>query len=464
MDDIKNSVTTVDPPPPKDYAIKTSEIVKSFEKPRNSSPEELRFNAFEIERGKISYIIGESGSGKSTLIKILCGYDSDHKGTVTFDNRNWEANDYDLRRLVGYLPQETTTSTIYTHMTPIELLSYYMRLFNEKQPKGEKKKDAIKQRVAEVLRDVRLHDLDKKTLIRDLSGGQRKRVSLAVELLRSPAILILDEPDSGLDPENRKTLKQILMQIIESAESSIKPTIIFSTHYVDDLKNDDIVQWRHGKTIDVEEYSEKRNGLDDVGVKKGLRMFFDHMVEKNWVSQKGIQEMFPGEDVTLEDVIWPLIKEFSIIPDDIPEKDHTISNEGLDEKSIDELFGTIETSEFNLSSEVHGVFSEASTDIIPSVHSDSTSRITYDDGVTPVCPSCGSKNSMQSAKNKNEYICLSNNSCPNYAPSTVVSKYETKKIDCPKCKEKQKAIFSTCDDTFKIICTKCTFTKEGKIQ
>ena len=179
-----------------------------------SFPNNLTYN-FSITRGDMVYIVGPSGSGKSVLLKMLTGYDMKTSGALTMlGGLSWKQADLKtenlLKHKIGYVPQD---DALYDDLTPSQLLKYYANLFPQSiwQP------------------DVILHQLgldeckDKK--IEVLSGGQRKRLSIGVELTRNPDILVLDEPDSGLDQENCNKLFSILRHI-----NAAGITIILTTH------------------------------------------------------------------------------------------------------------------------------------------------------------------------------------------------------------------------------------------
>lgn len=173
---------------------------------------------FEIAKGEMVYIIGKSGAGKTVLLKMLGGYDKEVTNDAVFKGAlTWKDNNRVLKKYVGYVPQ---IDSLYTDLTPAKLLKYYQKIF--------KKYDAD---VYEILEDLGLaHRADQK--IEAMSGGERKRVSIAIELLRDADIILLDEPDSGLDPDSRRDLSRILDEINVKRNK----TILLSTHYQDNIQ------------------------------------------------------------------------------------------------------------------------------------------------------------------------------------------------------------------------------------
>jgi len=184
-----------------------------------------------INKGDMVYIFGESGSGKSVFLKMLAGYDKSHENRIKiFKKLKWssgfrnDSHEKDLKHKVAFVPQD---NWLYEGLIVKDALNTYADLF----PGANKEhKDS---RVNNVLSKVKLCDDDPvrdktNSRISDLSGGQKKRVSIASELLREPDILILDEPDSGLDESNRIGLYELLDDINDNGNGI---TIIISTHF-----------------------------------------------------------------------------------------------------------------------------------------------------------------------------------------------------------------------------------------
>ncbi|MCL2572076.1 MAG: ATP-binding cassette domain-containing protein [Defluviitaleaceae bacterium] len=175
---------------------------------------------FEIAKGELVYVVGKSGAGKTVLLKILGGYDKQVTSDAVFMKKlTWRDNNRLLKKHVGYVPQ---IDSLYLDLTPAKLLTYYRNHFK------------VDTDVYEILKDLGLsHRANEK--IESLSGGERKRVSIAIELLRKTDVLLLDEPDSGLDPDSREDLSRVLDEI----NSKRNITILLSTHYQDNINNDD---------------------------------------------------------------------------------------------------------------------------------------------------------------------------------------------------------------------------------
>ncbi|WP_013320416.1 FHA domain-containing protein [Gloeothece verrucosa] len=180
-----------------------------------------------IEPGQLVAIVGGSGSGKSTLIKTLLGLEAisqDNNQTpieravyLNGDNIRLYFNIY--RTLIGYVPQQ---DIVHTNLTVYEVLYYAAKL---RLPSDQN----LNQLLAKTIDDVELSQR-KDTLVKDLSGGQLKRVSIAVELLADPKLFFLDEPTSGLDPGLDKKMMQLLRRLANEGR-----TVILVTHATNNI-------------------------------------------------------------------------------------------------------------------------------------------------------------------------------------------------------------------------------------
>jgi ABC-type multidrug transport system ATPase subunit len=167
-------------------------------------------------------VIGPSGSGKSTLLRALTGLRPADQGTVSYDGRDLYRDYAELRSRIGLVPQD---DILHTQLTVRRALIYAAELrFPDDTRRHERKA-----RVDEVLRELGLeHRKDNK--VSALSGGQRKRVSVALELLTKPSLLFLDEPTSGLDPGLDKSVMQMLRGLADDGR-----TVAVVTHSVANL-------------------------------------------------------------------------------------------------------------------------------------------------------------------------------------------------------------------------------------
>lgn len=176
-----------------------------------------------IKPGELIAIIGGSGAGKSTILNCMCGYLPPTHGHVFINGVDLYQNFDSLKKLVGYVPQ---SDIVYDNLTLYDMLLYTakLRLPSDTLPA---------EREAAIARAIHMVELDEKrdSLIRSLSGGQRKRASIAVELLSDPNLLFLDEPASGLDPGTERNLMQSLRRMAEAGK-----TVILVTHSTLQLK------------------------------------------------------------------------------------------------------------------------------------------------------------------------------------------------------------------------------------
>ncbi len=167
-----------------------------------------------IEPGQLVALVGGSGAGKSTLMKSLLGIEAVSQGSVYLNGNDLRRNFNIYRNIIGYVPQ---SDIIHTNLTVKEVLYYAAKL---RLPKDANINEIIEQ----VMHQVELTERQD-TLVRSLSGGQLKRVSIGVELLSDPKLFFLDEPTSGLDPGLDKKIMQLLRKLADQGR-----TIILVTH------------------------------------------------------------------------------------------------------------------------------------------------------------------------------------------------------------------------------------------
>lgn len=172
----------------------------------------------EIPKG-IFGLLGENGAGKTTLMRVLTTVLSPTDGTVTLDGILYSEGNYEkIQRKIGYLPQEID---LYPGLTVQECLEYMGDLSGIS-------KQICKERIGYYLEKTSLSEHRKKK-IKQLSGGMKRRVGLVQALLNEPEFLIVDEPTTGLDPEERIRIRNLLVDFSEGR------TVLFSTHVVEDL-------------------------------------------------------------------------------------------------------------------------------------------------------------------------------------------------------------------------------------
>jgi ABC-type multidrug transport system ATPase subunit/pSer/pThr/pTyr-binding forkhead associated (FHA) protein len=173
-----------------------------------------------IEPGQFVALVGGSGTGKSTLLKTLLGIEKTTKGAVYLNGDNLQKNFNMYRAQIGYVPQD---DILHRDLTVVEVLTYAAAL--RLPPDTD-----VSQVVQKTLADIEMSDRQD-ALIKHLSGGQRKRVSIGVELLADPKLFFLDEPTSGLDPGLDKKMMQMLRRLADQGR-----TIILVTHATANIK------------------------------------------------------------------------------------------------------------------------------------------------------------------------------------------------------------------------------------
>ncbi|MFE6685242.1 FHA domain-containing protein [Streptomyces sp. NPDC057743] len=182
----------------------------------------LKDVSFGVPEKSLVAVIGPSGSGKSTLLKALTGYRPANEGEVLYDHRNLYTHFAELRQRIGLVPQD---DILHKELTVQKALRYAAKL----RFPGDTAESEREARIDEVLRELKL-DIHKDKKVTSLSGGQRKRVSVALELLTKPSLIFLDEPTSGLDPGMDRDVMQLLRGLADDGR-----TVLVVTHSVAEL-------------------------------------------------------------------------------------------------------------------------------------------------------------------------------------------------------------------------------------
>ena len=222
--------------------ISVQHITKTYK----SGKKALDGISFEINSPTMIGLVGPNGAGKSTLMKLLVASLLPSSGNILLNNEPLQKKEKYLKSVLGYLPQ---SFGLYDELTVWQFLDYMAALkqgtgIGDQGSRIIDRRSLVREQIAKVIQQTNLDEI-KKQKIRTLSGGQRQRVGIAQALLGDPALLILDEPTVGLDPEERKKFRNLLSQC---AQNKI---VLLSTHIIEDVYHicSRIIVINHGKIL-----------------------------------------------------------------------------------------------------------------------------------------------------------------------------------------------------------------------
>ena len=240
--------------------------------------------SFQINKGEIVGFLGPNGAGKSTLMKILTTY-------ISADSGDAKVNDFDVQnatksvqKSVGYLPEH---NPLYLDLYVKEYLAFNADVYK-----------VSKNRIAEVIELTGL-TAEQHKKIGQLSKGYRQRVGLATALLHNPEVLILDEPTTGLDPNQLVEIRELIKNIGQDK------TVFLSTHIMQEVEAicDRVIIINHGKIVADRKLSQLKSEKDE----QTILVEFDYRIEEELVGQIPHLKSF----VNTYDFVWELTFETS---------------------------------------------------------------------------------------------------------------------------------------------------------
>ena len=256
--------------------IKIKNLSKNFGKAKA-----LNNLNIEIARAESAALWGSNGAGKTTLIRCLLGV-IPFKGEILIDSKNLTTNDKEIKRLIGFVPQEIS---LHDTLSVEETINFYSQI----------KKTSIS--TIEKWNEILDINNFKNKLIKELSGGMRQKLALAIALLGNPPILLLDEPTANLDLKSREDFLHLLHVLKKEGK-----TILFSSHRIEEVLSfaDRVIVLDNGNLIADEAPMEiyKRFGKNGT-----LKIFIDSSLFENAIdalTQKGFQSSRNGRGILVK--------------------------------------------------------------------------------------------------------------------------------------------------------------------
>jgi len=217
--------------------------------------------SFSIEKGKIVGLLGPNGAGKSTLMKILTGYIKPDSGKASIQGINILENSIQIKQKIGYLPEH---NPLYLDMYVREYLEFIRSVYK-----------VDKSRIETVIKQTGLTPEAHKK-IAQLSKGYRQRVGLAAALIHDPEVLILDEPTTGLDPNQLVEIRNLIKELGKDK------TVILSTHIMQEVEQmaDNVLIINEGKILANESLKKLQTGQQQI-----IEVEFDLRIEREFLDQ-----------------------------------------------------------------------------------------------------------------------------------------------------------------------------------
>ena len=217
--------------------------------------------SFSAKKGEIIGFLGPNGAGKSTTMKMITGYIKPDEGTVFVDGINVQKNPIEAQKNIGYLPEQ---NPLYQDMFVKEYLAFQADVFS-----------IDKQNIYKVIDRVRLTSEAHKK-INQLSKGYQQRVGIAAAILHNPGVLILDEPTTGLDPNQLQEIRALIKELGK------EKTILFSTHIMQEVEAicDRVIIINRGNLLLDKPLNELKKTSEQI-----IQVTFDYKIEEQFIKR-----------------------------------------------------------------------------------------------------------------------------------------------------------------------------------
>lgn len=277
----------------------------------------VRDVSFSVKKGEIVAFLGPNGAGKSTTMKIMTGFIPASEGEVEICGLKVDIDKLETRKLIGYLPEN---NPLYTDMYVREYLEFVGRIYKIKN---------LKARVAEMITAVGL-EVEQHKKIGALSKGYRQRVGLAQAIIHDPEVLILDEPTTGLDPNQLVEIRDLIRRIGK------EKTVILSTHIMQEVEAicDRVIIISKGQIV----ADDSAKTLQQEQEHQTVYVEFDTKVSKSQVSKiSGVSKVEPFENGWLIESVAQLDLR-KAIAQHAQNEQWLILTLRVDKKSLEEVF------------------------------------------------------------------------------------------------------------------------------
>lgn len=237
-------------------SIKVSSVTKIYK-----TQKALNAISFSADKGQIIGFLGPNGAGKSTMMKILTGFIKPNSGAIFIDDIDVLLNPLGAQKIIGYLPEH---NPLYTDMYVREYLQFQAAIFKVD-------KSQIEICIEKVGLTVEAH---KK--INQLSKGYQQRVGLAAAILHNPKVLILDEPTTGLDPNQLLEIRALIKELGK------EKTVLFSTHIMQEVEAvcDRVIIIKEGEILIDRKLTELKEGNQQI-----IEVTFDFKIEEQFINR-----------------------------------------------------------------------------------------------------------------------------------------------------------------------------------
>ncbi|MFJ5759103.1 ABC transporter ATP-binding protein [Neobacillus sp. NPDC093182] len=296
--------------------LEVKNLQKSF-----GSIRAVRDISFSVEAGEVFTIIGPNGAGKTTTLEMIEGLVTPDHGEIHFGDMNWRQHGVAIKMKIGVQPQ---SSAMFDLLTPEENLDLFATFYEKARP------------TEEILELINLTE-HRKNQVKKLSGGQRQRLAIGLAMISDPDIIFLDEPTTGLDPQARRHIWDIILEL-----KKLGKTTILTTHYMEEAEklSDRVCIVDQGSivTIDtpsalIEKLTEERevrlSFLDGEKASEEAAIFADNLNSVARTERDG--EVLKLWTIKPEDTLLELFK-FT------KEKDYQVEQVSIREMSLEDVF------------------------------------------------------------------------------------------------------------------------------